>query len=57
MGPERRDETDSSLQGLCYDLVTTSGADTGRTESRVGGNVYPGNKDCDNCSPFELEAL
>lgn len=27
----------------------------GRAKSRFGGNVYPTHKDCDNCSPFQLE--
>lgn len=38
-------------------LQRPAGSRRGDTKSRVGGNVYPGNKDCDNCGPFELERL
>lgn len=58
-GPGRADETKSSVRGLCFiseDLVTTRRAGWGGgAESRLGGNVYAGNKDCDNCDPLRLE--
>lgn len=58
-GPGREDETSSSLKGLCFiseDFVMTGRAGIGgEAKSRLGGNVYSAHKDCDNCSPFQLE--